>query len=56
MRSEPVPPTSDLVVEELQRVESDLVEVLTNVTPDELRFRPGGTGNPVGWLAWHIAV
>src|SRR6478735_579320 len=55
MLSETVSPTSDLLVEELQRIESDLTEVLADVTADELRFRPGGSGNPVGWLAWHIA-
>jgi hypothetical protein len=55
MRSEPASPTSELLVEELQRIESDLDDVLKGVTADELRFRPGGTGNPVGWLAWHIA-
>jgi hypothetical protein len=55
MLSETVSPTSDLLVELLQRIESDLTEVLADVTNDELRFRPGGTGNPVGWLAWHIA-
>ena len=55
MRNEPVSPTSDLLVEVLQRIESDLTDVLADVTADELRFRPGGTGNPVGWLAWHIA-
>ena len=50
MRNETVSPTSDLLVEVLQRIQSDLTEVLADVTADELRFRPEGQGTrSVGW-------
>jgi hypothetical protein len=55
MRTEPVSPVGDVLVEELRRIEADLMDALDGLSADELRFRPGGTGNPVGWLAWHIA-
>jgi hypothetical protein len=55
MRTEPVSPVGDVLVEELQRVEADLLSTLHGLSAEELRFRPGGTANPVGWLAWHIA-
>src|SRR3954454_18721249 len=55
MRREQTSPISELLVEELQRIETDLLRVLDGLTSEERRHRPSGTGNPVGWLAWHIA-
>ena len=32
----------------------DGAEVVDGLGPDELNHRPGGTGNPIGWLVWHL--
>ena len=29
--------------------------VAEGLDQDQLRHRPGGTGNPIGWLLWHLA-
>jgi hypothetical protein len=28
--------------------------VLDDLDPDDLLFRPGDAGNPIGWLVWHL--
>ena len=31
-----------------------LMEAVKDLTPEELRWRPGPEANPIGWMLWHM--
>lgn len=38
----------------LEREQQLLTEVVSDLTPDELIWRPGPDANPMGWTLWHM--
>lgn len=45
---------TDILRDAFGRVHEELPEVLSGLTPDELRWRPHPDANPIGWLVWHL--
>lgn len=45
---------SDLLIDGFGRVREGVDALLEGLTLADLRFRPEGRGNPIGWLAWHL--
>lgn len=45
---------AEVLADGFGRVREVVREVLDGITPDEASRRPGGGGNPVGWLVWHL--
>ena len=45
----------DLLVDAFGRIRETFEEVADGLDPAVLHHRPDGTGNPVGWLLWHLA-
>jgi hypothetical protein len=43
-----------LLEDGFQRVADLLPEVADGLDDEALHHRPGGTGNPIGWLLWHL--
>ena len=42
-------------IEDAFNVEHEfLMEALQDLTPEELRWRPGPEANPIGWMLWHM--
>ena len=45
----------DLLVDTFGRIRQLYVDLADDLDPDVAHRRPGGTGNPIVWLLWHIA-
>ena len=42
-------------IEDAFNVEHEfLMEAVQDLTPEELRWRPGLEANPIGWMLWHM--
>ena len=42
-------------IEDAFNVEHEfLMEAVKDLTPEELRWRPGPEANPIGWMLWHM--
>ena len=44
-----------VLTEGFGRITELYVGVAEGLNQDQLRHRPDGTGNPIGWLLWHLA-
>ena len=44
-----------LLTEGFGRITELYSEIAAGLDEDALHHRPGGTGNPIGWLLWHLA-
>ena len=44
-----------LLTESFGRITELYDGVAEGLDTDQLHHRPGGTGNPIGWLLWHLA-
>ncbi len=44
-----------LLTEGFGRITELYADLADGLTDEQLHHRPGGTGNPVGWLLWHLA-
>ncbi|PKH37541.1 Protein of unknown function [Nocardioides alpinus] len=44
-----------LLTEGFGRITELYAHVAEDLGQDQLHHRPGGTGNPIGWLLWHLA-
>lgn len=47
--------THDVLVDAFGRIEETYADIADGLDAELLQHRPGGTGNPVGWLLWHLA-
>lgn len=47
--------SSDLLADAFDRIGGTVAEVLDRLDADALNWRPGGTGNSIAWLVWHLA-
>lgn len=47
--------TVDLLTDSFGRIRELYVDLAGDLDDRTLHERPGGTGNPVGWLLWHLA-
>lgn len=47
--------THDLLVDAFGRIEETFADLADGLDTELLHHRPGGTGNPIGWLLWHLA-
>jgi uncharacterized damage-inducible protein DinB len=45
---------SELLVDGLGRVRDRVHEVVSDLSEEQLGFRPFDAGNPIGWLVWHL--
>jgi uncharacterized damage-inducible protein DinB len=45
---------SELLVDGLGRVRDRVHEVVSDLSEEQLAFRPFDAGNPIGWLVWHL--
>jgi len=45
---------TELLVDAFERIRGVVDEVADGLDADQLSFRPGGQGNPIGWLVWHL--
>lgn len=45
---------ADLLADAFVRILEDGTAVLDGLDDEALTTRPGGTGNPIGWLLWHL--
>ena len=45
----------DLLVDQFGRIADLYADLAPDLTPEQLAERPGGTGNSLGWLLWHLA-
>lgn len=46
--------TSELLLDAFGRIDDIVSRVLKGVDADRLNWRPGGTGNSISWLVWHL--
>ena len=46
--------SSELLSDAFGRIEHIVGGVLDGIKPDKLNWRPGGTGNSIAWLLWHL--
>ena len=44
-----------LLTEGFGRITELYAGIAADLDDETLHHRPGGTGNPVGWLLWHLA-
>ena len=44
----------DLLGDAFGRIRGVVRNSVDGLTEEELAFRPGGAGNSIGWLAWHL--
>jgi hypothetical protein len=49
-----MPTTNDVLLDAFGRVDEGVRALLETVTTEEMHIRPGGVGNPIGWLVWHL--
>jgi len=47
--------TSELLVDAFGRVDGIVARVLAGLDREALNRRPGGTGNSIAWLVWHLS-
>jgi hypothetical protein len=47
-------PTQTVLLDALDRVRSGVHRVLDGLSEGDLTIRPGGRGNHIGWLIWHL--
>ena len=47
--------TRELLLDAFGRVAELYADVADGLDEEALHHRPGGTGNPIGWLLWHLA-
>ncbi|KNH21869.1 chorismate synthase [Arthrobacter sp. ZBG10] len=47
--------TSELLLESFGRIPEAVEATLKGLDTDKLTYRPGGTGNSIAWLLWHLA-
>ncbi len=47
--------SSDVLSDAYKRIGSSVAQVLKGLGPTELNRRPGGTGNSIAWLVWHLS-
>jgi uncharacterized damage-inducible protein DinB len=45
---------NDLLADAFGRIQERVHEVLEGLDPDQLAERPGGNGNSIAWLIWHL--
>jgi uncharacterized damage-inducible protein DinB len=45
---------NDLLADAFGRIQERVHEVLEGLDPDQLSERPGGNGNSIAWLIWHL--
>ncbi len=46
--------TSDLLADAFVRISDTVRAVVSDLTAEELAVRPGGHGNSIAWLIWHL--
>ena len=46
--------TAELLTDGFERVKESVAQVAEGLTAEQLAHRPGGTGNSIGWLLWHL--
>lgn len=46
---------SEVLTDAFERVRESALQVLDELSDDDLRHRPGPDANPIGWLVWHLA-
>ncbi len=46
--------TAELLKDGFERVRESVTEVAEGLTAQQLAHRPGGSGNSIGWLLWHL--
>jgi uncharacterized damage-inducible protein DinB len=46
--------SAEILVDAFGRVRGVVDDVLAGLTADDLAHRPGGSGNSIGWLVWHL--
>jgi uncharacterized damage-inducible protein DinB len=47
--------TSELLKDSFMRIDGAVTETLQGLDEAALHYRPGGTGNHIAWLLWHLA-
>jgi len=45
---------ADLLADAFGRIREVVHEAADNLTPGQLAIRPGGEGNSIAWLVWHL--
>jgi hypothetical protein len=46
---------SDLLMDGYGRLPDLVRSAVEGLTPEDLRWAPGPTANPIGWLVWHLS-
>jgi len=46
---------TEIMLERLAAYNSRLRDALSDLSDEDLLFRPGANDNPAGWLSWHMA-
>ncbi|MBO1269818.1 mycothiol transferase [Arthrobacter cavernae] len=46
---------NDLLIDAYGRAQERVHAILEDLAPGQLAMRPGGGGNSIGWLIWHLA-
>ena len=44
----------DILRDAFERIRDTVSSTVDGLNEDELAFRPGGTGNSIAWLVWHL--
>ncbi|MFN8195311.1 MAG: DinB family protein [Nocardioidaceae bacterium] len=45
---------TDVLVDAFTRVHDDLPEIVDELEPEDLLWRPDADANPVAWIVWHL--
>lgn len=45
----------DILTDSFERIRDTVSASLEGLTEEQLTYRPGGNGNSIAWLAWHLA-
>jgi uncharacterized damage-inducible protein DinB len=46
---------NDLLIDAYGRAQERVHDILEGLEPEQLAVRPGGGGNSIGWLVWHLS-
>jgi uncharacterized damage-inducible protein DinB len=46
--------TADVLADAFGRVHYEVHQVVDNLSPHDLAYRPDGGANSIGWLVWHL--
>ncbi|MHA7271666.1 mycothiol transferase [Arthrobacter sp. HLT1-20] len=46
--------SSELLADVYGRIDTIVSDVLNGLEPDKANWRPGGSGNSISWLIWHL--